>query len=62
MRSENGKLLRKTHETLRRVTQDFDARWHFNSAIALIMELTTRFMPRTAECVRPEVRKEVLEF
>src|SRR5450755_3513613 len=27
------KLLRKTHETLRRVTQDFDVRWHFNSAI-----------------------------
>ncbi|MGA2811933.1 MAG: leucine--tRNA ligase, partial [Candidatus Acidiferrum sp.] len=33
-------LLRKTHQTLRRVTQDFETRWHFNSAIALIMELT----------------------
>ncbi len=27
-------LLRKTHQTLRRVTQDFETRWHFNSAIA----------------------------
>ncbi len=23
-------LLRKTHQTLRRVTQDFETRWHFN--------------------------------
>jgi leucyl-tRNA synthetase len=23
-------LLRKTHQTLRRVTQDFESRWHFN--------------------------------
>jgi leucyl-tRNA synthetase len=33
-------LLRKTHQTLRRVTQDFESRWHFNSAIALLMEMT----------------------
>jgi len=33
-------LLRKTHQTLQRVTSDFETRWHFNSAIALIMELT----------------------
>ena len=25
-------LLRKTHQTLRRVTHDFESRWHFNSA------------------------------
>jgi leucyl-tRNA synthetase len=37
--SEKG-LLRKAHQTLRRVTHDFDTRWHFNSAIAQIMELT----------------------
>src|SRR5205807_5509990 len=27
-------LLRKVHQTLRRVTSDFESRWHFNSAIA----------------------------
>src|SRR5262249_29245135 len=32
-------LLRAAHQTLRRVTQDFETRWHFNSAIALIMTL-----------------------
>ena len=58
------RLLRKTHETLRRVTQDFDARWHFNSAIALIMELHNEIHAAEplSEGVRPEVRKEVLEL
>jgi leucyl-tRNA synthetase len=58
------KLLRKTHETLRRVTQDFDVRWHFNSAIALIMELHNEIhaLEPLEEGVRAEVRKEVLEL
>ena len=32
-------LIRKTHQTLKRVTNDFEVRWHFNTSIALIMEL-----------------------
>jgi leucyl-tRNA synthetase len=32
-------LIRKAHQTLKRVTNDFEARWHFNTSIALIMEL-----------------------
>jgi leucyl-tRNA synthetase len=32
-------LVRRTHQTLKRVTNDFEARWHFNSSVALIMEL-----------------------
>ncbi len=57
-------LLRKTHQTLRRVTQDFESRWHFNSAIALLMEMTNEIHAREPleEGVRPEVRKEVLEL
>jgi leucyl-tRNA synthetase len=58
--SEKG-LLRKTHQTLRRVTADFETRWHFNSAIAQIMELTNAIYA-AEESVRPEVRKEVLEI
>ena len=57
-------LLRKTHQTLRRVTQDFETRWHFNSAIALLMELCNEI--NAAEpldrSLRPEVCKEVLEL
>jgi leucyl-tRNA synthetase len=57
-------LVRKAHQTLRRVTQDFETRWHFNSAIALIMELTNEIYLQEPleEGVRPEVRKEVLEM
>lgn len=57
-------LLRKAHQTLRRVTQDFETRWHFNSAIAQIMELTNALYAAEplSDGVRPEVRKEVLEI
>jgi leucyl-tRNA synthetase len=57
-------LLRKAHQTLRRVTNDFETRWHFNSAIALIMELTNEiYLQEPLEKdVRPETRKEVLEL
>jgi leucyl-tRNA synthetase len=58
------RLLRKAHQTLQRVTADFETRWHFNSAIALIMELTNEIyaLEPLEEGVRPEVRKEVLEL
>jgi len=57
-------LLRKAHQTVRRVTQDFETRWHFNSAIAQIMELTNAIYAAEPleENLRPEVRKEVLEL
>jgi leucyl-tRNA synthetase len=46
--SENGKgelsagarkIQRKLHQTIRRITEDFAGRWHFNTSIAAIMEL-----------------------
>jgi leucyl-tRNA synthetase len=57
-------LLRKAHQTLRRVTSDFETRWHFNSAIALVMELTNEIYSHESieSAVRPEVRKDVLEL
>lgn len=57
-------LLRKAHQTLRRVTQDFETRWHFNSAIALLMELSNEMQGAEPldECVRPEAQKEILEL
>jgi leucyl-tRNA synthetase len=46
------------------VTSDFETRWHFNSAIALVMKLTndTYEQEPLEQGVRPEVRKEVLEL
>jgi leucyl-tRNA synthetase len=32
-------LLRKLHQTIRKITHDFGGRWHFNTSIAAIMEL-----------------------
>ena len=55
-------LLRKTHQTLRRVSNDFEARWHFNSAIALIMELTNAIYASASGAIRLSVRKNVLEI
>ena len=57
-------LLRKAHQTLQRVTSDFETRWHFNSAIALIMELTNEIYAQEPleNNARPEVRKEILEL
>jgi leucyl-tRNA synthetase len=58
------KLLRKAHQTLQRVTSDFETRWHFNSAIALIMEFTNEIYAcePLEEGARAEVQKEVLEL
>jgi leucyl-tRNA synthetase len=33
------KALRKLHQTIRKITQDFENRWHFNTSIAALMEL-----------------------
>jgi leucyl-tRNA synthetase len=32
-------LLRKLHQTIRKITEDFAGRWHFNTCIAAVMEL-----------------------
>jgi leucyl-tRNA synthetase len=37
-------LLRKTHQTVRKVTEDIDRDYHFNTAIAALMELTNQAM------------------
>jgi leucyl-tRNA synthetase len=57
-------LARTTYETLRRVTYDIETRWHFNSAIALIMDLTNQvYLAEPLDnAVRPEILREILEI
>ncbi len=52
------------HQTLRRVTQDFETRWHFNSAIAQIMELTNEIYAWSHwnRTCAPKFGKEVLQI
>jgi leucyl-tRNA synthetase len=33
------RVLRKLHQTLKKITEDFETRWHFNTCISSIMEL-----------------------
>jgi leucyl-tRNA synthetase len=64
MTDKERDLIRVTYQTMQRVTQDFETRWHFNSAIAQIMELTNDiYLAEPLENgVRPEIRKEVLQI
>jgi len=57
-------LLRKAHQALQRVTQDFEGRWHFNSAIAQVMELVNAIYAAEPldDGVRPAAQREVLEL
>jgi leucyl-tRNA synthetase len=40
---------RKLHQTIRKVTEDFESRWHFNTSIAAIMELVNALYAAEAE-------------
>jgi leucyl-tRNA synthetase len=37
--SDDQKALRKLHQTIQKITGDFENRWHFNTSIAALMEL-----------------------
>jgi len=57
-------LLRKAHQVLRRVTNDFESRWHFNSATALLMELVNEIYAQEPleEGASAAVLKEVFDL
>jgi leucyl-tRNA synthetase len=57
-------LLRRTHQTVKRITQDFEARWHFNTSVAALMELANLLQAQEPleQETRPEVLKEALEL
>ena len=63
---EERSLLRKAHQTLRHVTEDMEGRWHFNTDVALCMELINELTDHQgaieAGRVRPEAHKAVLEL
>jgi leucyl-tRNA synthetase len=60
---EARKLRRIVHKTIRKVTDDIEERFHFNTAIAAIMELVNSisvFEPKSHPCNAP-VLKEAVE-
>ncbi len=58
--AEDRKLLRKLHQTIRRITSDFEGRWHFNTDIAALMELVNLLYNLEGQ-VSPPVLRETLE-
>ena len=52
--------LRKLHQTIEHVTHDFETRWHFNTSIAAIMELTNEIYAREAQ-LSAAVMQQVLQ-
>jgi leucyl-tRNA synthetase len=53
-------LLRKLHQTIAKITQDFDGRWHFNTSISSIMILVNEITANEAAMDAGEVRADVI--
>ena len=53
-------IQRKLHQTIRRVTDDFEGRWHFNTSIAAIMELLNELYAIDDRAVRTRVPTALL--
>lgn len=57
-----GRDLRRTvHRTIKKVTEDIDGRFHFNTAIAAIMELVNAIYAFKEKEKHPEVLREAIE-
>src|SRR5436853_1455667 len=50
---------RKLHQTIQRITDDFDGRWHFNTSIAAIMELVNELYIAESELACSNLLGEV---
>src|SRR5208282_5892279 len=53
-------LLRKLHQTIAKITLDFEGRWHFNTCVAAIMELVNDLQASDAELTSGEVPAPVV--
>ncbi len=54
------KVLRKLHQTVRKITGDFETRWHFNTCIASVMELVNVLYAEEAS-ISAAAMPEILE-
>jgi len=54
------KLLRKLHQTIAKITLDFEGRWHFNTCVAAIMELMNELQAADAQLASGEVPAAVI--
>ncbi|MGA2727916.1 MAG: leucine--tRNA ligase [Terracidiphilus sp.] len=54
------KLLRKLHQTIAKITLDFEGRWHFNTCVAAIMEFVNEMQAADAQLAAGEVPAPVM--
>ena len=54
------KLQRKLHQTIAKITQDFEGRWHFNTCVAAIMELVNKLQDADAQLTAGEISAPVM--
>jgi leucyl-tRNA synthetase len=54
------KLLRKLHQTIAKITLDFEGRWHFNTCVAAIMELMNEIQAADGQLAGGEVPAPVI--
>ncbi|MEN6534349.1 MAG: leucine--tRNA ligase [Bryobacteraceae bacterium] len=54
------RILRKLHQTIRKVTEDFESRWHFNTSLAGIMEFFNQLSSAEKD-ISPAAMREILE-
>jgi len=59
--SSDAKVLGKLHRTLKKITLDFDTRWHFNTSIAAIMELVNEMYLEEAH-ISPSAMAQILRI
>jgi leucyl-tRNA synthetase len=57
---EARKIQRKLHQTIKRVSDDFQGRWHFNTSIAAIMELVNELYVAEERVVRTSSPAETI--
>lgn len=55
--AEDRKVLRKLHQTIRRITDDFEGRWHFNTDISALHELVNMLYASEAQISAPVMRE-----
>jgi leucyl-tRNA synthetase len=58
--NKGAPLLRKLHQTIAKITQDFEARWHFNTDVAAIMELVNEIQNADAQFAAGEIPAPVV--
>jgi leucyl-tRNA synthetase len=58
---EERRLIRKTHQALRHVTEDLEGRWHFNTDVAMVMELVNELSELEGAIDAGKIRAEILK-